>query len=654
MIKGITIENFKGIGEPGIHLDLKPITMLFGTNSAGKSTIFHALLYAYEVLVNRNLNPDRTTLGGDAVELGGFATFIHDHDLDRGVTLEFDLDMSNVNLHRDFPIEELEVEYTLPSSQVGEEEQRTKGGGRRAVDVSTIGLDIWSAKIRIRVSWDYKNQEASVTEYAVSLNDEPLGRITYDIDTASKQLEDLNLRHSLFAWPNEVSPEHGPSVGILDCLYPSSRSELETIYFEMGTPTTSEPDDEGHYTHIHHGNTAPDLSEVALREIGEPFGALTYLLLLQRDRQGSISVRKIYFYDSDEDEWDPGDIEAISGLYNPSDPATEPPSMNMPELEDALPNWEEPLPLRLQVEYLNAEIDPSGRYETAFRDLLARLLVGPGKLLTQELKTGRYIGPLREIPPRDHQAPLTPDHSRWANGLAAWDLLYDAREWTVEKVNDWLSRDDRLGTGYSIQVKRFRELESDGFVVRSLRQDRYIDDIEQITKAIDEIPEKKRIFIRDEATLFEVEPQDIAVGITQLVPIVVAAVTARDRVDNEDPRRRFSLMEQPELHNHPAVEVGLGDLFTETLAKDQEYCSFILETHGEHLILRMLRRIGQTTDGRLPEGHRGLKPKDIAVYHVNRTPNGVEVSHLRIDDTGEFVDDWPQGFFTERGEELFG
>ena len=40
MITGISIENFKGIGER-IDLQLKPLTLLFGANSAGKSTILH-------------------------------------------------------------------------------------------------------------------------------------------------------------------------------------------------------------------------------------------------------------------------------------------------------------------------------------------------------------------------------------------------------------------------------------------------------------------------------------------------------------------------------------------------------------------------------------------------------------------------------------
>jgi AAA15 family ATPase/GTPase len=44
----IEIENFKGIGTAQI-IDLKPITLLFGPNSAGKSTILQSLHYLREI-----------------------------------------------------------------------------------------------------------------------------------------------------------------------------------------------------------------------------------------------------------------------------------------------------------------------------------------------------------------------------------------------------------------------------------------------------------------------------------------------------------------------------------------------------------------------------------------------------------------------------
>lgn len=119
----------------------------------------------------------------------------------------------------------------------------------------------------------------------------------------------------------------------------------------------------------------------------------------------------------------------------------------------------------------------------------------------------------------------------------------------------------------------------------------------------------------------------------------------------ESEKRGMFLIEQPELHNHPSVEVGLGDLFVETI--HQKHCRFILETHGEHLMLRMLRRIREMSEGELPEGVTGLLPEELAVYVIERTPAGVSAKRLRISETGDFIDKWPNGFFRERSKELF-
>lgn len=56
-IQTLTLKNFKGVGEVSKTIDFSPITLLFGPNSAVKSTILHAFLYFYEILNNGNCSP---------------------------------------------------------------------------------------------------------------------------------------------------------------------------------------------------------------------------------------------------------------------------------------------------------------------------------------------------------------------------------------------------------------------------------------------------------------------------------------------------------------------------------------------------------------------------------------------------------------------
>jgi AAA15 family ATPase/GTPase len=69
-IASFEIKNFKGINEHGININFAPITMLFGPNNAGKSTVIQALHLAREIFCHNNLDPDKVEDGGDCVDLG--------------------------------------------------------------------------------------------------------------------------------------------------------------------------------------------------------------------------------------------------------------------------------------------------------------------------------------------------------------------------------------------------------------------------------------------------------------------------------------------------------------------------------------------------------------------------------------------------------
>ena len=49
----------------------------------------------------------------------------------------------------------------------------------------------------------------------------------------------------------------------------------------------------------------------------------------------------------------------------------------------------------------------------------------------------------------------------------------------------------------------------------------------------------------------------------------------------------------------------------------------------------------------------GLSAEDLSVIYVEGDGRGARFTSLKVDDIGEFRDQWPQGFFEERAGELF-
>jgi hypothetical protein len=124
---------------------------------------------------------------------------------------------------------------------------------------------------------------------------------------------------------------------------------------------------------------------------------------------------------------------------------------------------------------------------------------------------------------------------------------------------------------------------------------------------------------------------DVGYGLSQILPVVVESIAASHRI---------ILIEQPELHIHPKLQADLADMFIYGCGEYNN--QYILETHSEHLMLRLLRRVR--------EGK--ISPEMLSVIYVSRGPFGSVVHSVRIDKNGDFMDDFPGGFFPERLDEL--
>lgn len=102
MLIGVRIANFKVFADSQ-RVPLRPLTLVYGANSAGKSSILHALALAHHAVETGELDVQRTQIGGASVDLGSFRQYVHRRDRERPVELAFEVDpgrLSGRTAHR--------------------------------------------------------------------------------------------------------------------------------------------------------------------------------------------------------------------------------------------------------------------------------------------------------------------------------------------------------------------------------------------------------------------------------------------------------------------------------------------------------------------------------------------------------------------------
>ena len=138
-----------------------------------------------------------------------------------------------------------------------------------------------------------------------------------------------------------------------------------------------------------------------------------------------------------------------------------------------------------------------------------------------------------------------------------------------------------------------------------------------------------------------VAPCDVGVGVSQVMPVVVGTMV---------PGYSILMVEQPELHIHPRVQCNLADVLAKQALRNRERLQ-ILETHSEHIMLRLLRRIREHSEGEPGMDDLALNPDDVSVLYVENEGSQVVITPLPVTEDGDFGQEWPKGFFEERFEE---
>ncbi len=140
-----------------------------------------------------------------------------------------------------------------------------------------------------------------------------------------------------------------------------------------------------------------------------------------------------------------------------------------------------------------------------------------------------------------------------------------------------------------------------------------------------------QVWVRRQPRAAEVLITDVGFGVSQILPVIALCYYA--------PEGSTVLLEQPEIHLHPAVQAGLADVFIDAIRTRR--IQIVLESHSEHLLRRLQRRIAE---GELP-------PEQTALYFCSMADGESSLEHLDVDAVGNVLN-WPENFFGDEFGEI--
>lgn len=567
-LTALRVGNFKAFADTQ-RIPLKPITLIFGPNSAGKSSFIHSLALAHEAHFGREkrslsrLDVHHADIGGSAIDLGGFRQYVHRGQLNKRVEWGAELKVSALVATQRLaqllaPVDTVALNISL-GIELDDQDRPVVGAEPRveSVEVAADGAEL------LRMSRRRVNAKAGAL-----------------------RLDRLASEHAVF------------------------RQVLKAI---VETATTSE-------------EMRPEDFDGANEAIAQMLPELL--------------IRVDAFF---------------------------PAAVELPETDgtDAAP-----ASMLFPVSKGNRKEDIAQAVRFYLPRTLNDLIRGLAEALSGELKQLQYLGPLRSFPPR-HLAFAEHEDANWyAGGGYAWDVV--RRDDAVRAaVNSWLGS-SKLRTPYKLIVRSLVALDQmqgpleqglvalatdgldmepdyDGKSPEPVGAYPVIKDTEAEAERLIGIVEGsdadriRELVLVDQRTNTIVTHRDVGIGISQVLPVLVMAYGSKGKL---------LAMEQPEIHLHPALQAELGDVFIEA-ALGERGNTFILETHSEHLILRLMRRMRESHANK-EVGIPAISPSDVSVLYVE--PDGTRsiVREMPLNELGELVKSWPGGFFEEGLREQFG
>ncbi len=244
----------------------------------------------------------------------------------------------------------------------------------------------------------------------------------------------------------------------------------------------------------------------------------------------------------------------------------------------------------------------------------ASLLSGLEAAFESQMDNVFYLGPLREFPQRDYLWARSRPTDVGSRGEKAIDAILAA---TTAKTKRNRKKKSPL--------KPFQEI-----IAYWLQQMGLITSFKVSEIAAGSNRWQAKVTVRKggpEALL-----TDVGFGVSQVLPVVTLLQYV--------PEGATVILEQPEIHLHPLAQANLADVLIN--AATNRGVQIIVESHSEHLLLRLQRRIAE----------QEISNEDLQLYFCSAANGVSQLEPLRIDLLGG-IENWPEHFMGDAIGEAF-
>jgi hypothetical protein len=216
-----------------------------------------------------------------------------------------------------------------------------------------------------------------------------------------------------------------------------------------------------------------------------------------------------------------------------------------------------------------------------------------------------YLGPLRQYPSRDCLSSGSPSASVGVKG-----------EGTIGAILAMTDEAERRNVGYKTRLRPFQEIVACWLAERGIIHDFRIEAIASGSNRwwaqVCHAQGRRR------------GPADrCRIGVSRVLPVVTWLRYV--------PRGSTVILEQPEIHLHPLAQTNLADVIIN--AAIHRGIQVIVESHSEHLLLRLQRRVAEEKIGNT----------DVTLYFCDITDGGSTMKRLQLD-LFRKIENWPTKF----------